>query len=660
MPEVNFPYKSFCWSIGTTSFRTEGFNRTIERQLQLLNEFWTDRDNDSQEWNSNSALQEKYYKFMQKQDFVHGDAPRKDKDAREKTSGLVDIGLINDERRLTEAGKALLAVAESGDFTTDNCLQLEKDSYIYLKQLLKTDCNVDNKTVRPFIVLVYLLSKLDYLSSEECTYLLPLCVSQSITVGMVDKIIKLRNNQITIDEIIVETLLTMPNYKEALNYLNKNQVSEDVICCIGMNRKSRQFDKPYYNLYQELKAVCIDKESDRIVDLYNAVAKIKISTLWRKLLFKKPSIGAIKQLKFNALNVNGITEATSEEDFKNEFFRYMHLLKAKATLKDYYDLNRRYFRSTETVIYKDGRITLDILPKYYLCPIADQLFESAFSHSDKLTLECKIEEISPYLTINEQNIFAGVGSELGVSVSSMSEAKKAITDERLKRFNELIDSKFDDETLIKLLDDFKNRNNADIQKAVSDNADVPTIFEYILGIVWYKVSERKGNILDYMHLSLEADLLPKTHAGGGEADIEYYYSENQPFYPEHCMLLEATLADSTNQRRMEMEPVSRHLGEHILKHKNMNSYCLFATQKLHRNVISDFRNRKTYTYYADEYSDYVNGLKIIPINVDELKTILQKGLTYKDLYGVFEKAYKSNEPVPTWYDKEIIAAVNHM
>ena len=51
---------------------------------------------------------------------------------------------------------------------------------------------------------------------------------------------------------------------------------------------------------------------------------------------------------------------------------------------------------------------------------------------------------------------------------------------------------------------------------------------------------------------------------------------------------------------------------------------------------------------------------VIPINVDELKTILQKGLTYKDLYAVFEAAYRSDEPVPTWYDKEMIAVVNHM
>ena len=39
MPNV-IPYKSFCWSLGTTSFRTKNFNKTIEEQLSLLDEFW--------------------------------------------------------------------------------------------------------------------------------------------------------------------------------------------------------------------------------------------------------------------------------------------------------------------------------------------------------------------------------------------------------------------------------------------------------------------------------------------------------------------------------------------------------------------------------------------------------------------------------------------
>ena len=100
-----------------------------------------------------------------------------------------------------------------------------------------------------------------------------------------------------------------------------------------------------------------------------------------------------------------------------------------------------------------------------------------------------------------------------------------------------------------------------------------------------------------MKLSLDADLLPKTHAAGGEADIVYEY-EKTKHYPKHSLLLEATLADSTNQRRMEMEPVSRHLGQHLLNTGNLKSYCVFATTFLHMNVVSDFRMRKN-NYYLN-------------------------------------------------------------
>ena len=59
---------------------------------------------------------------------------------------------------------------------------------------------------------------------------------------------------------------------------------------------------------------------------------------------------------------------------------------------------------------------------------------------------------------------------------------------------------------------------------------------------------------NYIKLLFDVALLPKTHAAGGEADIVYEYPKSV-VYPAHSLLLEATLSDRTNQRRMEMEPV---------------------------------------------------------------------------------------------------------
>lgn len=170
---------------------------------------------------------------------------------------------------------------------------------------------------------------------------------------------------------------------------------------------------------------------------------------------------------------------------------------------------------------------------------------------------------------------------------------------------------------------FENRRDSDIQAMVTNNADVPTIFEYVLAIAWYKISGRQGKILDYMNLSLDADLLPVTHAAGGHEDITYKYEATED-YPAHTLLLEATLASSTNQRRLEMEPVSRHLGDYLLSHTDEQAYCLFATTYLHINVVSDFRMRKSAPYYSSDGTRFVDGMKIIPLQTNEISAIIKK------------------------------------
>jgi hypothetical protein len=324
-------------------------------------------------------------------------------------------------------------------------------------------------------------------------------------------------------------------------------------------------------------------------------------------------------------------------------------MKAKATLSDYLDLNRRYIKTTDTVLFEDGKVRLDIVPFHFFRLIEKDLYEYAYRPSALLALDCSMEAIAPCLDVDESRVIRAVGEELGIDIVTMEDAHRALDDRRYERLGRLIDTKFTDEKLLSLMEWFETRSDAEIRRTVTDNADVPTIFEYILGIFWYKISERRGRILDYMKLSLDADLLPKTHAAGGEADIVYEYAQTED-YPAHTLLLEATLADGTNQRRMEMEPVSRHLGQHLIRTQNMHSYCLFATTDLNINVISDFRGRRFIPYYdPKDFTKYVDGMKILPLRTQELKHILLNGWTYRALYSVFETAYRSFLPPHVWY-----------
>ncbi len=68
----NIPYQSFCWVIGTTSFRTAKLNLKIEQQLLMLSELHERKLADGEDWNWGSELQTEYYDLMQSCGFVEG------------------------------------------------------------------------------------------------------------------------------------------------------------------------------------------------------------------------------------------------------------------------------------------------------------------------------------------------------------------------------------------------------------------------------------------------------------------------------------------------------------------------------------------------------------------------------------------------------------
>lgn len=661
MAEDNISFKSFYYSLGTTSFRMQNFNQKIEQQLDLLDQFWKKPEYKDEKWEANEPVQEAYYNFIKENDFLkEGDAPRKAKDARQKTSGMRDIGLVTDNRRLTTVGQKLLEIAKSGDFSSDNFLQIPKDSYIYFLQLLKTYVEIDKTTgVRPFILLAKLLKKFNFLLQYEFMYLFPLCVSKETTEFIISKLEENRTKE-KVDSIITEIFMQQTNYKEALEYfLAEKNVTEESFCKVGLNRKSKDYDRAYLPLYNAIKEVYYEnnRSDAAIIGLFEASDMGNVKTHWRKLLFDTSSSAAINKAPSEHLEfTNMFRNCKNEKDFKEIFFKTMHLIKVKRTLEDYFDLNRRYLKISDTLLFADDQVKFDIIPRYYFSLLPDDFYNLAFEKSADLQNLKKLEDISPLLKLDEEKLLKLINKDNKTSFSEISDIKQFVADERTERFNKLIDERFSDKTLINILELFKNRkgpaDDKPIQDLVTDEADGPTIFEYILAIAWYKISNREGDILSFMNLSLEADLLPKTHAGGGEADIVWKYQKTSS-YPKHDLLIEATLADSTNQRRMEMEPVSRHLGDYILSHKDYESYCVFLTNYLHINVISDFRGRKTNTYYNSDGTDEVNGMMIIPLESDVLITLLKSGKKYPELYKDFHAAYDNTLAPKQWY-KELI------
>lgn len=658
-------FQSYCWSLGTTSFRVNNLNFKIERQLQILKELWN--ENPNVRWNGNNSIQEEYYNKMLQKNFITGEANNKPKDARQKTSGLVQIGVIDDNRHITEIGEKIIDIVEQENFKSDNIFNINKDSYLYLKQLLKLQITDNGINVKPFAVLLYFLSELGYLTKDEFTYILPLCTNREYIDIMLENIKKYRNNQKTIEDIIQNKMENMSNYKAAIDFIKGNGVNSiDEFSIIDMGRKGTKYVEPMYNFFEALYRISkkdFDEEAcDTIINFIKEQTKknSKVAKYWKDYL--RYSSKMLTEEYLEDIKEIPLFNFKNKTEYTIEFFKVMHTAKWKATLEDYADLNKRYISLSDIVIFEDDKIELDVFPKYFFLNISKEIVNTEILDKDKynnfISTDIELNKIYECLNVNVDEIIYQIQADYPDRVVNKDSIKTFIEDEKLRRFNELIDNKFNENQLVQLFTYIENNDRSAINEYVDWNSDVPTIFEYILGITWYRFSNRSGNILEYMKLSLDANLLPKTHAAGGTADIVYEYNKTND-YPEHKVLLEATLTESTSQRKNEMEPVSRHLMREIQENDNDDTYAVFVANILQEEVLSDFRSRKNYQFRGK--TSVKSGLKIISLSIRDIIKLINIKIQYSKLYKIFDEAYKdTNINDLEWYEKLLKNKINNL
>lgn len=658
-------FQSYCWSLGTTSFRVNNLNFKIERQLQILKELWN--ENPNVKWNGNNSIQEEYYNKMLQKNFITGEANNKPKDARQKTSGLVQIGVIDDNRHITEIGEKIIDIVEKENFKSDNIFNINKDSYLYLKQLLKLQITDNGINVKPFAVLLYFLSELGYLTKDEFTYILPLCTNREYIDIMLENIKMYRNNKKTIEDIIQDKMENMSNYKAAIEFIKENGINSiEEFYLIDMGRKGTKYVKPMYKFYNELYEISqknFDEEAlDTIIKFIKKQTKknSKVAKYWKEYL--RYSSKMLTEEYLEDIKEIPLFNFKNKTEYTIEFFKVMHTAKWKATLEDYADLNKRYISLSDIVIFEDDKIELDVFPKYFFLNISKEIVNTEILDKDEynnfISTDIELNKIYECLNVNVDEILHQIQADYPDRVVNKDSIKTFIEDEKLRRFNELIDNKFNENQLVQLFTYIENNDRNAINEYVDWNSDVPTIFEYILGITWYRFSNRSGNILEYMKLSLDANLLPKTHAAGGTADIVYEYNKTNN-YPEHKVLLEATLTESTSQRKNEMEPVSRHLMREIQENDNDDTYAVFVANILQEEVLSDFRSRKNYQFRGK--NSVKSGLKIISLSIRDIIKLINIKIQYSKLYKIFDEAYKdTNINDLEWYEKLVKNKINNL
>lgn len=283
-------------------------------------------------------------------------------------------------------------------------------------------------------------------------------------------------------------------------------------------------------------------------------------------------------------------ELDSLQDFGKRFFKLIFKARILNNLKDYADLNERYLNLCGIFEFNLESIGIN------------EIFKLILKHSKykdilKIIANSKIskELLSEYFNDEEFKEFFK-----NYEINSLKELKTYARKESLKKIYKLLKYNFTKEKITSILELFEDRKNDDkIASLVTKEAIIPTIFEYIIAISWCYIDDFNLEHILNAGLSLDSKFLPKSHAVGGEADFIYHYDK-------HSLMIEATLTQKTNQRRTEMESVSRHLGNLLLKleqEKREKSFAIFIAPYLDKNVLNDFRSR-IYCYFENEINFY--------------------------------------------------------
>lgn len=610
---------------GNTSLRVKHLLLNFETQLFLFEELFKNAD-EKETWDNNSTLQIKYLEALQNHHLLENKNKTTHlgtKDARVKSAPLEDFGLVKrKEKLISEQGYELLKLIKNQAYKTDNdFLQIDLISMFFLKMSLKFSKseNLLQKYLEVFALHNGCISK-------ELFLFLPLIDNFENT----KEFIKFFNENQILDFLIFK------NYKE-----NLEQFLIDL--------ENKNYDR--MNYFHTAKGEQSVKDIKFSLKLFLEFRENKDKNIFLELLKAKKDE---KFYRFKELYLSYISKETNKEnkikdlinfcgldslqDFGKRFFKLIFKARILNNLKDYADLNERYLNLCGIFEFNLGSIGIN------------EIFKLILKHSKykdilKIIANSKIskELLSEYFNDEEFKEFFK-----NYEINSLKELKTYARKESLKKIYKLLKYNFTKEKITSILELFEDRKNDDkIATLVTKEATIPTIFEYIIAISWCYIDDFNLEHILNAGLSLDSKFLPKSHAIGGEADFIYHYDK-------HSLMIEATLTQKTNQRRTEMESISRHLGNLLLKleqEKREKSFAIFIATYLDKNVLNDFRSR-IYCYFENEIN-FIKGMKILPLSTKDLKNILNSN--YKELLPKIYEILNDKEDFGSkWYKENII------
>lgn len=559
------------------------------------------------------------------------------KRGRTYTNALVKIGLVDEKRKITAVGEALL----DGDTKQDDIeklFNLSADNIIFLRQLLKLKVyeSEGENYIYPFRMGIYLLSKFDDIPQKEFCTILSL-----IRAGKTDeeyreildkyKLVKSKNMSFGqyVSRYIQEENLE-------IKFEEKYRISKEKFEKYFLNRKSKDKIEDYFEFYE----ISLDFFENRNLEIYKKLEKIsKKDSIKKAFGYNKVPFKFCKTLKeFFEENKETMFEAKNIEEFNKLFYELFRDSKNYDLIFEYNDMTIRTFNLSGIISFENGLVNLSYkwLSKNIFSEIIGMKKLNNEVVKDNFHKNISFSEIFDLSEERIESFIEKLRKENNIpkEISIFEYFSNKID----KDFEKKLEERFSNDKVCSILNLFKNRENDEkISKEVTDNAKIPTIFEYMLAIAWHRISNKEFNLKKSLKLSLDGDGFPLSHAPGGDGDIIAEYSDFD-------VMLEVTLMDRNTQKRGELEPVIRHTANLTIKNmeENKKTYTFFVANELDANVINIFRATSQIQLQSTQNREkYTNGIKIYSLTIDKIIYLLENNINYKYfLNRVFENYSK--------------------
>lgn len=589
-----------------------------------------------------------------------------DKDVRLKTSFLAQIGFTNNNRDITPVGRELIACTQQ---LSINDFELATDSFLYLKQFLKYQ--QEGFELKPLLSLIYCCIAFDNaLPIDFLTYVWAGARTEEELLAYISYY-KLHNSY---KEAVYQsvrasatTLIASQNidiFFSEYTFAN-TQATKELLYELLPHGKGNTFKKKavqlFYDLYlywqnkdcwkQEEKITYIETHlKARYKDISSKKPQYYLEALFATdTLTKKSDWQAIIQF----FEHTTLMRANDEKAFLEAYHVLYMYIKKLSICEEYRDLNIRHLKLLDIFVFGSDIIQLDIIFWYLFREVKEDLLKQTAVGDDTYrvfleTSQSTLGDIYPFLAVK----VATIVSHIAVDYPEIQEIglKNFTNKKKEERLEQLIQKVFTKEHIVKLLEQLYPRRDDQVRRYIKElyqeyEATIPALFEYLLAISFYWLSEQQISISDILTPNLDANLLPKTHTAGGQADIILRH-KNKDY------LIEATLSDNDNQRKMEAEPVPRHLAKHILE-VNANSIALFVAGQLDPNNLVVLRNYKFSTWYAN-VNNKVEGMNILPLTIANMIFLLKRTISFEEIDNQFDILLNS----PTkdgylWYINEV-------